>query len=128
MYAELIEEEDGIVIVQPPAVLVRLGLVPQGVMWKLKKALYGLRCAPKRWSQKRDSILSGLTCNVNGEKASFEQCKTTKGLWKIKTTDQILGFFIVYVDDALVMGPTKWVEAIMTAFAQVWECKCVGLL
>ena len=79
LYAELIEEEDGIVVVQPLAVLVRLGLVPPGVMWKLKKALYGLRCAPKRWSQKRDSILADLTCTVDGEKASFEQCKTTRG-------------------------------------------------
>ena len=39
LYAELIEEEDGIVVVQPPAILVRLGLVPPGVLWKLKKAL-----------------------------------------------------------------------------------------
>ena len=39
LYAELIEEEDGIVAVQPPALLVRLGLVRSNVQWKLKKAL-----------------------------------------------------------------------------------------
>eukprot|EP00974_Lingulodinium_polyedra_P068127 6596970-Lingulodinium_polyedra.AAC.1 len=38
LYAELNEEEDGIIVVQPPAVLVRLGLVRPGVFWKLKKA------------------------------------------------------------------------------------------
>eukprot|EP00974_Lingulodinium_polyedra_P025586 2474260-Lingulodinium_polyedra.AAC.1 len=56
-YAELNEEEDGIVIVQHPTILVRMGLVKPGVMWKLKKALYGLSCAPKRWGQKRDAML-----------------------------------------------------------------------
>ena len=43
MYAELVEEEDGVTVVFPPPVLVRLGLVKPGVMWLLKKALYGLR-------------------------------------------------------------------------------------
>ena len=52
LYAELNEEEDGIVVAQPPAILVRLGLIPPGTPWLLNKALYGLRCAPKRWSEK----------------------------------------------------------------------------
>ena len=104
LYAELIEEEDGIVVVQPPAILVRMGLVPPGVMWKLDKALYGLRCAPKPWGKKRDSTLKTLKCIVDGEEACFEQCKTTKGLWKVKTGNGIVGLFIVYVDDTLAMG------------------------
>eukprot|EP00975_Prorocentrum_lima_P027778 5840657-Prorocentrum_lima.AAC.1 len=41
--------EDGIILVQPPSLLVKLGIVQPGALWKLKKSLYGLRCAPKRW-------------------------------------------------------------------------------
>ena len=105
-------------VVQPPAILVRMGLVPPGVLWKFNKALYGLRCAPKRWGKKRDSTLKTLKCIVDGEEACFEQCETTKGLWKVKTGKGIVGIFIVYVDDALAMGSTKWVEAIMSAFSK----------
>ena len=58
LYAELDEEEDGIIVVQPPSILVRLGLVRPGILWELKKALYGLRCAPTRWGEERDRTLA----------------------------------------------------------------------
>ena len=54
LYAELCEEEDGIIVVTPPTVLVRMGLVQEGIVWVLEEALYGLRVAPKRWSINRD--------------------------------------------------------------------------
>ena len=83
LYADLIEEEDGIVVVQPPALLARLGLVKPNVQWKLKKALYGLRVAPKRWSQKRDNTLDqhpvvpSLTLE---EENPDEEVKTISGM------------------------------------------------
>ena len=47
--ASLGDEDDGIILVKPPALLAILGLIPEGVYWKLKKALYGLRKGPKNW-------------------------------------------------------------------------------
>ena len=44
-------------VVQPPPILVRMGLVGSGSLWKLKKTLYGISCDPKRWSQKRGQVL-----------------------------------------------------------------------
>ena len=51
-----------------------------------------------------------------------------KGLWQVKTTEETLGLFLVCVDDALVTGQTRWVEAIMEAFSKVWECKMGGII
>ena len=52
LYAQL--PEDHIAYCSPPNVLVRLGLVEPGVVWKLNKALYGLGTSPKAWEEERD--------------------------------------------------------------------------
>ena len=36
-----------LVLMLPPKILVRLGLVKEGEMWLVEKALYGLRESPK---------------------------------------------------------------------------------
>ena len=41
LYTPLVEEKDGVFLVSPPAIL-------QRVVWQHKKALYGLRVAPKK--------------------------------------------------------------------------------
>ena len=48
LYAELNDEKDGVIIVQPPAILVRLELVKEGVYWKLKKGIvWSTMCSGK---------------------------------------------------------------------------------
>ena len=49
LYAPLIEKRD--VYCRPPQVLVRIGLVKPGIVWKLKKALCGLRTSPRTWQE-----------------------------------------------------------------------------
>eukprot|EP00975_Prorocentrum_lima_P030396 6371023-Prorocentrum_lima.AAC.1 len=48
LYVPLDPEEDGVIPVQPPSLLVKLGVIQPDVLWKLKKSLCGFRCAPKR--------------------------------------------------------------------------------
>ena len=38
----------------PPQALADVGLVPPGTVWKVLKAIYGLRIAPKAWDAERD--------------------------------------------------------------------------
>eukprot|EP00959_Pyramimonas_sp_CCMP1952_P370250 7754041-Pyramimonas_sp.AAC.1 len=48
------------VIVQPPALWVRWGLVKPGVTWTLDRAVHGLRESPALWSAGRDKQLKNL--------------------------------------------------------------------
>ena len=48
------------VIVRLPRSWVRLGLVPEGTLWVLCKAVYSLRMAPRAWGTKRDSRLKDI--------------------------------------------------------------------
>ena len=52
LYAPLIEKRD--VYCKPPQVLVKLGLIQPGTVWKLKKARYGLRTSPRAWEETTD--------------------------------------------------------------------------
>ena len=128
LYAELNEEEDGILVVQPPSLLVRMGLVEPGIMWKLKKALYGLRCAPKRWSQERDRVLQDQQVDLDGKMASMKQCKASQGVWKVIYDNEVVGYFLVYVDDILFVAKTECILATMASFGKNWECTYVGIL
>ena len=124
--------------------LVRLGLVKPGIQWNLKKALYGLRVAPKRWSQKRDKVLDNqpvaLTSTLEADTqvdgsthqerqlGFMKRCRTAQGLWKVIYRNEIVGFFLVYVDDVLMAAKTKWILGIVNSFGKNWECKYVGIL
>ena len=57
-----------LVVVQPPDLWVKWGLVPAGVTWTLDKAVYGLRESPFLWSQERDKQLTAVRWAV-GEKS-----------------------------------------------------------
>ena len=75
LYAPLIEKRD--VYCRPPQVLVKLGLVEPGIVWKLKRALYGLRTSPRAWEEERDKKLAELTCKgPNGQVGLKQVCAT----------------------------------------------------
>eukprot|EP00975_Prorocentrum_lima_P034758 7303743-Prorocentrum_lima.AAC.1 len=71
---------------------------------KLKKSLYGLRCAPKRWSDTRDECINTLEI-MDDEYGPMicSQCPTFKNVWKVVSSQhkEVLGFFMVYVDDVI---------------------------
>ena len=46
------------VLIQPPSILYRLGLISRGVIWRAARAIYGLRKSPKLWEQERNSHLN----------------------------------------------------------------------
>ena len=41
---------------------------------------------------------------------------------------EIVGYFMVYVDDVLIVGPREWVQATITTFRKQWECKVSGII
>ena len=70
-------------------------------LWRLKKAMYGLRTSPKLWQQHLGEVL---------RQQNLRQCKADKCLW----TTPRLGV-LIYVDDLLLVGePTRIQQFIAT--------------
>ena len=62
LYAQLFGNRDtdlggNEIFMRPPKILVETKVVDDGVVWKIKKALYGLRT----WETERDNTLKSLT-------------------------------------------------------------------
>eukprot|EP00971_Amphidinium_carterae_P158233 3136699-Amphidinium_carterae.1 len=55
-----------LVLLRPPAVLVRLGLLKEDDIWIATRAVYGLRSAPRLWEQSRDEVLQTCDFTVEG--------------------------------------------------------------
>ena len=105
LYTQLPEEN--IVYCGPPNVPVRLGLVQPGVVWKLNKALYGLRTSPKAWEGERDEELQNLTSNLNGQQVGLCKVDSANCVWNIRVKNrrgfqgEPLVMVIAYVDDLI---------------------------
>ena len=83
LYSEFDDAKDDIILVKPPGLLVKLGLIPEGVYWKLNRVLYGLRCGPKRWGETRDGeLIVAEVQGPEGKKAIVVQGKICKNVWK----------------------------------------------
>jgi transposase InsO family protein len=80
--------------------------------WKLRKALYGLADAPKRWFETFTSCLS----EIGLSKLSSEQC-----MMKMNHT---LLFF--YVDDLLLCGPENEVQEIILKLSTKFRLHDIG--
>ncbi|GJS98228.1 zinc finger, CCHC-type containing protein [Tanacetum coccineum] len=90
-----------------------------GKVYKLTKALYGLRQAPRAWNVKLDQTLKLL----NFKKCNLEQAVYTK---RSKTSTLIVG---VYVDDLIITGtPRKEIDAFKSQMQEKFEMSDLGLL
>ena len=65
LYARLFGDRDtdlgdNEIFMRPPKILVETKVVEDGVVWKIKKALYGLCTSPIAWETERDNTLRSL--------------------------------------------------------------------
>ncbi|GKD15447.1 zinc finger, CCHC-type containing protein [Tanacetum coccineum] len=90
-----------------------------GKVYKLIKALYGLRQAPRAWNVKLDQTLKSL----DFKKCNLEQAVYTK---RSKTSTLIVG---VYVDDLIITGtPRKEIDVFKSQMKDKFEMSDLGLL
>ncbi|GJQ93189.1 ribonuclease H-like domain, reverse transcriptase, RNA-dependent DNA polymerase [Tanacetum coccineum] len=113
LHGELKEE----VYVTQPEGFIQQG--KSGKVYKLTKALYGLRQAPRAWNMKLDQTLKSL----GFKKCNLEQAVYTK---KSKTSTLIVG---VYVDDLIITGtPRKEIDLFKSQMKDKFEMSDLGLL
>jgi hypothetical protein len=89
-----------------------------GDIWRLKKALYGLRQAAKQWNEKLSETLLLL---------AFQQSYADPCLFFRFFVDEIV-LILFHVDDAVVVGKEKAVSAAISHIADQFEIKQLGEL
>ena len=87
------------VLVRPPS-----DLSEDGIVWKLKRCLYGLNDAPREWYNKVEEKLTDL----GGKVSLYDQ---SLFLWH--EDDQLVGIIVAHVDDFTYCGTSKWHEGVM---------------
>ena len=84
LYGDRETDLDGqYIYMRPPKVIEKLGLLPEGTIWKLKKALYGLRTSPLAWEVERDNSLAELQWESNGMWYGLTPAKGNPCLWAV---------------------------------------------
>ena len=91
----------------------------EGKVYKLHKALYGLRQAPRAWNEKLNKVLGEL---------NFVKCTKEPALYQRQYKDQYL-LVAVYVDDLLVAGSSiGLVEEFKRGMSSKFEMSDLGRL
>ena len=84
---------EGEVYVRPPK---HLQLERPGEVWRLKRALYGLRSAPRSWQQHAAQVLGAL---------GWERMQVDTSVYrKLGANGEPAGMVVLYVDDVLAAG------------------------
>ena len=122
LYARLFGDRDtdlggNEIFMKPPKILVETEVVDDGVVWKIKKALYGLCTSPIAWETERDTTLKSLAWCHDETEHRLLPCPGSPCLWtviplhpgedpSVKTSREELtrGVVITYVDDLLLTG------------------------
>ena len=75
--------DDDTVLVTPPPILVKMDIVKPNTVWQVKKAIYGLREAPRLWQKERDQKLRDLEFVYKDKLAHLVQSHIHPSLWFI---------------------------------------------
>ena len=126
---------------RPPRILVETNVVAEGVVWKIKEPLYGLRTSPIAWETERDSTLKSLQWVHEDVPYRLLPCQASPCLCtvvpmkpgedpSVKTSREELtrGVVITYVDDLLFTGFQYHVNALTKALLAKYVMKQSGIL
>lgn len=113
LHGELKEE---VYVTQPDSFFIKGS---ENKVYKLKKALYGLKRAPRAWNEKLNTILKEL---------NFFKCSKEPSLYQKKEEEHLL-IVAVYVDDLLVTGSNmKMILDFKREMATKFEMRDLGIL
>ena len=130
-----------VVVLRPPSILYRLGLIPQGFCWRVHRAIYGLREAPSLWQDERTSEVTKVKFKVQGKTAKVVVSQVHQslrmivkerdlidnpdisqyGITKRVEPTKILAMIGIYVDDYLTVGQPENVEKFLSYLRRLWN-------
>ena len=118
------------VLVKPPPFFTKMGWTKEDEVWRLKKAVYGLRSSLLAWCTQRDQELENKTFVSNGRSMTLHRCIEEPGMYEVIETDtgKLQGLITVYVDDILSMGAKETVEDVKLMISKLWKVKDQGTL
>eukprot|EP00434_Breviolum_minutum_P018336 symbB.v1.2.016177.t1/scaffold1227.1/size245474/4 len=121
--APRIEKSGNVTIIDPPGVLVSMGVVPSTESWRVTGAIYGLIQSPHDWGLHRDATFRELSWTCEGEQLRLIETPE-RHLWKIthEASGQERGFLCSYVDDLLVTGKESVVKSTIEQIRSKWAC------
>ena len=129
-------DDSEVILLQPSPIMRKLAKIADGEVWLVKKAVYGLRAAPKAWERARDQKLNNavLTAKAGYELGDLRLVPwdiTAAGLWRIVQASKpavILGVLAMYVDDGLLAGTPEVVQRVGAFILNAWNTKLRALL
>ena len=129
LYAWL-PEDDPMILVTPPQWLKKLGLAKHSEVWLLRRALYGLRAAPKHWSSTRNDTLRNKEVVLpNNNRAIFKPADSQEHVWILLCPcDGIVAYALFYVDDILLAAKADVLVVLRDMVKSCWKVKDQGVL
>ena len=146
LYARLFGDRDtdlggNEIFMRPPKILIDTKVVEEGVVWKIKRALYGLRTSPIAWETERDNTLKSLQWVCEDVSYRLLPCQGSPCLWtvvpiregedpclKCSSEEFTRGVVITYVDDLLFTGFQCHIDALTKALLAKYVMKRSGIL
>ena len=104
--------KDEPVYARPPNLLVQYNLVAQNQIWRLDKAVYGLRTSPRLWGQCRDECMTKMRISWKNRTYKLLQSNIDQALWTIVQADgyqflhdmKKVGYVLTYVGDFMMIA------------------------
>ena len=116
------------IIASPPGILRKLHLTAEQEIWRLVRALYGLRESPRLWAIYRDGLLQALRVKLDQGEAYLKQTSVESNLWMVleistdrQDQDVCIAYILVYVDDILIAATRKVLLAVAKALKETWK-------
>ena len=114
--------QEVLIAVRPPSILITAGVCGPKERWLVRRALYGLRSAPRAWAAYRDKQLQQLKIQAEGQETlHLHQSENDPNLWSVRKGSQVCAWVLCYVDDLLVVGPSVVVEWVKQGLSGLWK-------
>ncbi|CAE7310588.1 RE2 [Symbiodinium natans] len=120
-----------IVVLRPPSLLVKHGLVPPRSFMLVLRAVYGLDQSPRDWGIRRDKDLRTVRLMLGNRECRLVMSAVDNNLWFLTTgckSDPVMACLMVYVDDLLATGPLAVIRPLLAEISKLWQCGAVSFL